>query len=357
MAMNVDNNSYNPQVDAAQGVQNDGSSGQAGWKDADTVSQLQPDGDSTSQNYVDGAYNCGPATAATLARMMGTRGGQSNSSLVSELGNNHDNTEDGTKPGSMIGMIQDVGGKVDGNTLVGNYKDEQLDGVLAKGNKAVMQVGLQGPDGQTKEGTHWVIVNGKDQDGNYLVKDSLNGDYKATPEQLRDAFHKAGKVGGTLIPVAPENAPSRTQSLSDQGINTGNYAPANDTTPFTTDPSRIEGVDPEFKQYAMDAFEDSPKGAAAADPGENDNLLNQTALQGHDVDGSAPAVTDGQTAEGAAQNLLDLLSQDDENGRNGLDSVSNSHNEQDIKVFTLMLQEFAKQGGIGQRPSWANTEF
>jgi len=358
MAMNVDRSSNNPQVDNAQGVQNNGGNGQAGWKDAQTVNQIRPDGDNTSQNYVDAGYNCGPATAATLARMMGTREGQSNASLVTELAAKHGTDAQGTKPGSMMGMIQDVGGKVDGNQLVGDYKDSQLDHMLAKGDKAVMEVGLQNADGKTGEGTHWIMVNGKDKDGNYLVKDPLKGDYKATPQQLRDAFHRAGTVGGTLIAVSPANSPGKPQSLAAQGVNTASYAPASDKTPFTTDASDLKGVDSSFKQYSLDGFDDAPKQhGLVADPNENNTLFNQAGMQGHDVDNSAPAVTQGSDVKDAAKSILDLLKHDDDKGRQDLQNVSNSHNQQDVKVWELLLKAFASQGGSGQRPGWANTDF
>jgi len=352
MAMNVDRNAGNPQVNAAQGVQG-GTGGQVGWKDAETVNQIHPDGDQTSQNYVDAAYNCGPAVAATLARMMGTRDGQSNASLINELAGEHGTTAEGTKPGNMLAMIKEVGGKVDG-AVVGDYKDQQLDNILAKGDKAVMQVGLQNPDGKTGESTHWVLINGKDKDGNYLVKDPLKGDYKATSQQLRDAFHSAGTVGGALIAVAPQNAPARAQSLRSQGVNTGNYAPASTETPFTTDASRLEGVDPTFKQYSLDAFDDAPKHEPAADPNENLTLFKQAGLSGHDVETGAASVTKASNVNEAAKSILDLLKNDKDQGVENLNSVSNSHNQTDVQVFELLLKAFADQGGSGQRPGWAS---
>jgi hypothetical protein len=171
----------------------------AGWKDAPVVRQLNPNG-ATADNYRNGANNCAPAAAATLARMLGTRSHQTDAELINDLARGR-TTAQGTTPSALMAMVHDVGARPVGMPMVGGYKDEAVRAHLAKGHKVIAQLGV----GNAKTGkmdAHYVILDGVDGKGGYRVKDPLRGDRTMSAMEVKHAFLNAPKAGGILMPVA-----------------------------------------------------------------------------------------------------------------------------------------------------------
>ncbi|HLL81037.1 MAG TPA: C39 family peptidase [Longimicrobium sp.] len=174
-----------------------------GFRDAPVVSQLHPNG-ATAANYRNGASNCAPAAAATLARMLGTRSHQTDAELINDLAKGR-TTSEGTTHADMKSMIKEVGARQDGRPMIGGYQDSQVKAALAKGNKVVAQLGLPNPT-TGKTDPHYVVIAGTDGKGGYRVKDPLRGEYTMGAMQLKQAFLSAPGTGGILMPVAPANA-------------------------------------------------------------------------------------------------------------------------------------------------------
>jgi hypothetical protein len=155
-----------------------------------------------------GATWCGPAVGTTLARMIGSHKDTRNHDLFHQLREKH-TTDEGTTPEKMIGMIRDVGGRVDGQIVAGGFKDSELNDMFKRDAKVVAQIGVRDPK-SGDVGSHWVIVSERSADGSFTVKDPLRGELKMNARQLRDAVNLAPGLGGMLIPVAPNQGGTRS---------------------------------------------------------------------------------------------------------------------------------------------------
>lgn len=155
---------------------------------------------------------CGPAVGATLARMLGTRTSESNSTLVSTLARQY-TTSEGTTPEKMVNMIGAVGAQVDGNILTGGCTEGDLIRIFNQDQKIVAQIGLR-YEGTNDYFAHWVIISQRNANGTYTVKDPLTGERLMRFEDLREAVFRAPGLGGVLIPVAPwDGGPERPTNL------------------------------------------------------------------------------------------------------------------------------------------------
>lgn len=155
---------------------------------------------------------CGPAVGATLARMLGTRTGQSDYTLVTTLAAQY-TTSAGTTPEKMVNMIGAVGGQVDGDILTGGCTEGDLVRIFNRDQKIVAQIGVR-YEGTNDYFAHWVLISQRNADGTYLVKDPLVGLRTMRFEDLREAVFRAPGLGGLLIPVAPwDGGPERPTNL------------------------------------------------------------------------------------------------------------------------------------------------
>jgi hypothetical protein len=175
--------------------------GKGVWKNAKVISQLQDSTNGVPGVRTTGQNWCGPAVGATVARMLGTPASANPGKLMQQLAGKYTNPA-GTTPDNMMKMVQDVGAHVDGGIIAGSYNHGQMDAQLTKGNKVIAQIGLKDPK-SGQHAAHWVLVTGKDAEGNYLVKDPLRGELAMTPNALRNAVYNAPGLGGVLLPVAP----------------------------------------------------------------------------------------------------------------------------------------------------------
>jgi hypothetical protein len=161
------------------------SSGQGGFRVADIpfISQDNPNG--AGSDYVNGSLNCGPASMAMLARAFGMGGGMSDAQLV-----NHFNMMDGTRTGtttieSMMEMARSLGKSP---TQVENSDLSFTDKALAAGQPVVAF-------GDLGYGNHYVVVTGKDAQGNYTLRDPADPSRTSlSPEQFK-RFMEAGEGG------------------------------------------------------------------------------------------------------------------------------------------------------------------
>lgn len=119
------------------------------------------------------ADNCGPAAALMAA---GVKPGSSTAKEQADLKAKFTNGE-GTTTQEMGKMLASKGVAVE----QGHYKYDQsrVDQTLSKGGKVLAQVDSNqiqpGANTQGAGGSHWVLIDGKDSNGNYQVKDPGTG--------------------------------------------------------------------------------------------------------------------------------------------------------------------------------------
>lgn len=355
MALNINNRAGSSIPPAAVQSSQSGGAAPTTWKDAPVVNQLHPQG-ARAAHYRNGIYNCAGAVAATLARMLGTRKGQSDADLINDLSRGR-TTREGTTPAALAEMIKDVGAKVDGQAITGAYSNAELDALLAKGDKVVAQVGMRNRATGSFD-PHYIIVDGKTKDGDYIIKDPLKGQYTATADQLRQAVYQAPGAGGMLIPVAPAGArPSDSPAVAPAPLEpTSQLTKVSTDTPFQTDDQQIQGVDTAFKPYVTDAFTDYQTTQPTTDPRTNDLLFGKGPSK--PTSPEAPRqVSPDKTAKGYADYVLGLL----RNGWGALKALGQrlfgklerSANPVDQKAYEAIQDQYAKQPGIGQRPGYS----
>jgi hypothetical protein len=180
-----------------------------GWKSIAPVIQQTSDTD------------CGPAAAAMLARAKGGKEGVSDKQLVNELGARHASKE-GTTPKQLSKMLADEGIKVKQGTS--QLDKGALDGTLTSGGKAVAMVDSNKivPGGEAKPTgkAHWVVIDGMDDKGQYMVKDPSNASsYFVKADTLANAVsssREANQAGGMLL-VENERAEVPKEALASEG--------------------------------------------------------------------------------------------------------------------------------------------
>lgn len=181
-----------------------------GWKPFLHIDQLRPRGAAQS-GYVNGAYNCAPATVAMVARGWGRMGHLNDAQLVTALSEGIV-TPQGTTPDGVAKMLERVNVPIAGPSLAGRFNNEQVKERLRQGNMLIAQVGLVDP--QTKEvSPHYVLVRKLNPDGTYLVSDPMRRKpYTVTPQQLGRAVNRAPPDGGVLIPIGRPGGDLKSQA-------------------------------------------------------------------------------------------------------------------------------------------------
>jgi len=181
------------------------------------------------------ATDCGAAAVTTLVRETGKEAGHSNAQLMNGLDGRFAKGN-GATPKEMSDMLAHEGFQV---TRGADKLDQgALDNALGKGDKAVALVDSNkiNPNGGKGNGElHWVVVDGKNKDGSYQIKDPAMGtEYSVDTNRLRDAMSSAWsehKSGGMLVvhnvgaAATPETESARAEEAAKHidvlGVNGG----------------------------------------------------------------------------------------------------------------------------------------
>lgn len=148
--------------------------------------------------------NCGAAAAAMLVRAKEGKADKSDTELMGELKNQFASQE-GTTPKQLTKMLAHEGIEV--KRGADKLDKGALDEALHTGNKAVAmvdsnQIAARGA-AQEPGKAHWVVIDGMDDKGRYMVKDPGNGSsYFVKPEELNKAIstgREKHQAGGMLI--------------------------------------------------------------------------------------------------------------------------------------------------------------
>lgn len=151
-----------------------------------------------------GQYDCGPATVAMLVRAQGGGQGLSDAALLKEVAGKlkkdkgPDTEKQSTRPRDMVKMLNENGMQAVGVGTNASKVDEHL----ALGRKLIVQVNTPG----LFTPKHWVLVDGKDAKGNYVVKDPNGTTYTQTKAQLDKSMSTMlwnKQWGGGYIAVDP----------------------------------------------------------------------------------------------------------------------------------------------------------
>jgi hypothetical protein len=150
--------------------------------------------------------NCGAAVAVMLGNELGTSKADptSNKQKMDALESRFTQGQ-GTSPHELSNMLANQGAKVTDTSS--QFDQGKVDKALANGSKAAVMVDSSLVDGSDKAGqkgqAHWVTVEGKDDKGNYTVKDPSTGKKMTlSPQELKDAVGKSWEQhqgGGTMI--------------------------------------------------------------------------------------------------------------------------------------------------------------
>jgi hypothetical protein len=170
-----------------------------GWKPFLHIDQLRPRGAAQS-GYVNGAYNCAPATVAMVARGWGRMGHLNDAQLVTALAEDIV-TPKGTTPDGVAKMLERVSVPIAGPSLAGRFDNDRVMARLRQGNMLIAQVALYDPK-KDEVSSHYVLVRKLNPDGTYLISDPMRRKpYTVTPQQLGWAVNNAPPDGGVMIPI------------------------------------------------------------------------------------------------------------------------------------------------------------
>lgn len=202
-----------------------------GWADkAPVIDQLRPNGweefkqwDPKAERHImeNGQSNCGPTSAAMVARAIGYGEGKTDAQLIKEFMRVGGTTAAGSTPNGVANMVRQAGAQA---TVVTSPKDlSQLDAALAEGKMVIANgdyhaTGIPGRDGSKMAG-HFCVVTGKDAQGNYIINEPWNGkQMKFTPEAMLNYFREhrvsdGSRQGAMIIvdKVAPGHTPGAPQ--------------------------------------------------------------------------------------------------------------------------------------------------
>ena len=154
--------------------------------------------------------NCGAAVATMLSRTAGkdaVSASQKMDSLESRFTDGG-----GTTPAELAKMLAHENLEVKKGTS--NFDMPSVDEALSRGQQVIVQLDTNrlasGQDTKVAGGSHWVVVDGKDDQGNYQVKDTNNGSkYSVSGQQIADAVGSAWELhkgGGMLVVGDPQVA-------------------------------------------------------------------------------------------------------------------------------------------------------
>jgi hypothetical protein len=147
--------------------------------------------------------NCGAAVATMLSRTAG-KDTVSAAKRMDELEARFTDGQ-GADPKEMARMLAHEGLEVKKGTAC--FDMPALNEALQRGEKAVVQVDTNrlatGVDTKVAGGSHWIVVDGRDDQGNYLVKDPATGSkYTVSGQQIADSVGSAWELhqgGGMLV--------------------------------------------------------------------------------------------------------------------------------------------------------------
>jgi len=174
--------------------------------------------------------NCGATAALMAAGSRGKTAGVSDAQRVQELESAFTDGK-GTTPQQLAKMLGHEGMAV--NQAAFKFDQYTVDETLKKGGKLLAMVDSNqitpGADPQKAGGAHWVVIDGKDDQGNYTVKDPATGssygvDFNHLSSAVDNGWWKHNGGGMLLVEdakgatsgaaLAQENA-SKTVPLAD----------------------------------------------------------------------------------------------------------------------------------------------
>ncbi|NVJ10696.1 hypothetical protein HUW63_36505 [Myxococcus sp. AM001] len=154
--------------------------------------------------------NCGAAVATLLS----PTAGKDSVAAAKKMDSLESRFTDGggTTPEELAKMFAHEGLEVKKGTS--NFDMPSVNEALARGQKAVVQLDTNrlatGVDSKVAGGSHWVVVDGMDDQGNYQVKDTNTGSkYTVSGQQIADSVGSAWELhqgGGMLIVGDPQTA-------------------------------------------------------------------------------------------------------------------------------------------------------
>jgi hypothetical protein len=176
--------------------------------------------------------NCGAAAALMAAGARGKMAGVSDAQRMQELESQFTDGKS-TTPKQMAHMLAHEGMAV--NQAAFKFDQHTVDEALSKGGKVLAMVDSHhikpGSDPQKTGGAHWVVIDGKDEKGNYTVKDPATGssygvDFNHLSSAVDNGWWKHNGGGMLLVEdakgatsgaaLAQANA-DKTVSLSNKG--------------------------------------------------------------------------------------------------------------------------------------------
>jgi hypothetical protein len=159
------------------------------------IDQQTPDGNGL---YLNGNANCGPTSMAMIARADpdATLHGVPVSSMTDEqlvmaLGLSGGTSGSGTSPNGEIAMAEALGYQTASAT--GGFHPAFVDTTLAAGGSVIVN-GAVPIDGQLDG--HYMVVSGKDAQGDYVVNDPWTGQTLTMTPQALDEFLTSNPVNG-----------------------------------------------------------------------------------------------------------------------------------------------------------------
>ncbi|MDC0708674.1 hypothetical protein POL68_09355 [Stigmatella sp. ncwal1] len=176
--------------------------GLSAWEDEKPVVQQ------TKEN------NCAPAAVAELAKSEGKYEAQPTSEKMDALESRFTDGS-GTTPHQMSNMLAHEGFEVvDGKAQV---DAQSLDNAVLNDKKVMVQLDANkiapGGDAQQPGSAHWVMVDGKDAQGNYTVKDPSSGSkYSVDAEKLSSAVDASWKENGGGGMLVVDNAQGKDEA-------------------------------------------------------------------------------------------------------------------------------------------------
>jgi hypothetical protein len=347
---------------------------QGGWQNIPTINQLRPNG--AGKDYVNGAYNCGPAVVAMLARGHGNLSGLSDAKLIQQLGKGIV-TKDGVDADGIAKMLKRADVPPAGEALGADYDDSELNAHLAQGHKVIAQVRATDAKGVDPDNAHYVLIQGKTKDGNYTVSDPLaKKSYVVTPDQLRDAVLKAPPDGGMLIPVASPAEAKKTSPTASTTTAPANAAAAQRTaalaapvdvfegaeakalkptvtkapnpSAFSVDKDIFEGVDTSFKQPETDERDE----VMEANEQRNQFEINLRYGKTSDTQAEPPAgpvTAEDRDVNEVASELRQRKATGDKEAYATLAKLEKSTSDKDKAVLEQVKTADKKDPGIGKK--------
>lgn len=159
------------------------------------ISQYNPNG--ADGGYTNGAANCGPTSVAMIARAFGKGGDLSDAQLINKLGQAGGTTAEGSSINGIVAMANEVGLKAETH---GPHADiGWIDQQLAAGKKICANgdyYAEPGHDGGGRQSGHFLVVAGKDSNGNYLIQDPADGKERSMTAQELTKFMNSNPING-----------------------------------------------------------------------------------------------------------------------------------------------------------------